>query len=248
MGGVTESIGSEFDTNQGEEQKSSFLGTSFGRVCSRPTMNIYSVYRLLQPRFRARRMRHLTETFRLNEETTILDVGGVFDGWDGFPVSPRITILNIDDVASGWKMPPNLTYVISNGRHLEHAKSFDLVYSNSVIEPVGTFEEQERFASEVRRVGRQVYAQTPNKHFFIAPHFIAPGVHLLPRKWQPFLVRWQSARGWLRRDDNKGTENLIRELRLFSLRQLNALFPDCEIISERLLILYKSFTAVRVAP
>lgn len=205
-------------------------------------MNIYSVYRLLQPRFRARRMRHLTEN------TTIWDVGGVFYGWDGFPVSPRITILNVDDVASGWEMQNYFTYVIGDGRQLNYADgSFDLVYSNSVIEHVWSYEDQQRFATEIRRVGRQVYVQTPNKYFPIEPHFIAIGVHLLPRQWQPFLIRRLSLRGWLRKNDNIGIENLIRELRLLSFREMEALLPDCGIVREPLLGFNKSFTAVRVA-
>ncbi|WP_255695553.1 methyltransferase domain-containing protein [Rhodohalobacter sp. 614A] len=46
--------------------------------------------------------------------------------------------------------------------HMFEDKSFDVVFSNSVIEHVGSFENQRRFADEVRRVGKAYWVQTPD--------------------------------------------------------------------------------------
>lgn len=40
---------------------------------------------------------------------------------------------------------------------------FDLVYSNSVIEHLGTWEKQQAFAAEARRVGRGYWIPTPGQ-------------------------------------------------------------------------------------
>ncbi len=40
-------------------------------------------------------------------------------------------------------------------------KSYDIVFSNSVIEHVGNLEKQKQFADEVQRVGKSYFIQTP---------------------------------------------------------------------------------------
>lgn len=51
-------------------------------------------------------------------------------------------------------------------------KEFDLVFSNSVIEHVGGFQDQMKAANEIRRVGKNYFIQTPNKYFlFRRPTF-----------------------------------------------------------------------------
>ena len=58
--------------------------------------------------------------------------------------------------------------------------SFDIAFSNSVIEHLSTFENQARMAAEVRRVARAYWVQTPNFWFPIEPHFLVPAWHWLP--------------------------------------------------------------------
>jgi len=49
---------------------------------------------------------------------------------------------------------------------------FDICFSNSVIELVGSFEDQRKFANEIRRVGRKLWVQTPARSFFFEPHYL----------------------------------------------------------------------------
>ena len=66
-------------------------------------------------------------------------------------------------------------YVIGDACNLDmlSSKSFDIIYSNSVIEHVGR-ERQKEFANEIMRVGKKYWVQTPYKHFPVEPHFVFP--------------------------------------------------------------------------
>ena len=192
-------------------------------------------------------MRRFRDAFEPVEATTVLDVGGNYYDWEPLGVACRFTILNIDAIPSGWEMPPNFRYVVGDGCALAEADgAYDIAYSNSVIEHLTTWEAQERFARELRRVGRGVYVQTPNRWFPIEPHFLALFLHWLPRSTHRFLFRWLSVRGWLRRGDNVNLDTLVGELRLLSYGEMKRLFPDGEIRREKWLGLTQSFTAVRL--
>jgi hypothetical protein len=53
-------------------------------------------------------------------------------------------------------------------------QEYDIAFSNSVIEHVGDWERQAAFASEIRRVGKNLWIQTPAKECPIEPHYLAP--------------------------------------------------------------------------
>ena len=209
--------------------------------------SIYSIYARWQPKFRAARMQRFRDTFLPSEATTVLDVGGNYYDWEPLGVACRFTILNIDSIPADWDMPPNFSYVVGDGCALGFPDlSFDIAYSNSVIEHLTTWNAQVRFAAESRRAGRGVYVQTPNRWFPIEPHFLALFLHWLPRSMHRILFRWFSVRGWLRRGDNVNLDTLVGELRLLSYREMRVLFPDCEIRREKFIGLTKSFIAVRL--
>lgn len=70
--------------------------------------------------------------------------------------------------------------------------AFDVVWANAVLEHVGGHGDQLRFLREVRRVGRQAFVTTPNRHFPIEVHTRIPLLHLLPR---PVFERFLRATG-----------------------------------------------------
>jgi len=185
--------------------------------------------------------------FQPGATTRILDVGGHVYDWDGIvPIESPVTFLNVTYPPVCRPVAPRFTCHVGDGRRMPFADgSFDIVYSNSVIEHLGNCVEQDRFAREIRRVGRQVFVQTLNRWFFIEPHFVAPFVHFLPRRAARLLMRFCSVRGLLRRGDNVEIRTLFDELRLLTYREMRKLFPDCEIHRERWLGMTKSFIAIR---
>jgi hypothetical protein len=123
---------------------------------------------------------------------------------------------------------------------------FDLAFSNSTIEHVGTRDDQTRFAVELRRVGRAVYCQTPNRWFPFEVHYCCLFVHWFPRLLRNyFVVRYLTGWGWLVRPDRQRVATYADMVTLLSYRDLQALFPDCQIERERVLGLTKSLMAVR---
>ena len=136
--------------------------------------------------------------------------------------------------------------MIGDGRSLPYADGeFEIAYSSSVIEHLNQWEDQERFARELRRVGRSIYVQTPNRWFPIEPHFGGLFAHWLPAPLRRVLMPWLSVRGWLHSADGIDNRELLEEVRLLSFREMQALFADCEIVRERFLGLTKSFIAIR---
>ena len=210
-------------------------------------MSVHSVYARLSPIFRRRRMRRFLEVIAPRAGERLLDVGGTAGFWADAGLAARLTLLNRDTVAAG----PNaaeIEFVAGDGCALPFADgAFEVVFSNSVIEHVGTWGQQQAFAAEARRVGRRLWVQTPAREFFIEPHLIAPFIHWLPRTWQRRLMRNFTVRGWIERPDAEAVDAFLAEVRLLTLAEMHALFPDCTILRERFLGLTKSYIAVRTA-
>jgi hypothetical protein len=125
--------------------------------------------------------------------------------------------------------------------------SFDVVFSNSVIEHVGDAASQARFAAEVRRVGRAYWVQTPNRRYFLETHLLTPFVHWLPPAWQARLLRHGSVWEWIVRPAPDRREYYLRHyltrVRLLTARDLGRLFPGARILRERALGWTKSLVA-----
>ncbi|MBZ5721545.1 MAG: class I SAM-dependent methyltransferase [Acidobacteriia bacterium] len=193
--------------------------------------------------FRSRRHQWLTEEFE--DCRTVIDVGGRASMWSTVKLLPRVTIVNVEgaEVTGGRRFE----YIHCDARSLEFGdRAFDLAFSNSVIEHVGTLEDQKQFAEEMMRVGRRIYCQTPNRWFPVEFHFLGAFVHWLPRKcFSYFVHRYLTLRGLLSKPTREQSWELRKSIRLLTRRELAALFPGCTIRTERVLGIPKSFTAWR---
>ena len=209
--------------------------------------SIMTIYGWIQTPFRSRRLKFYREVIQPTPETTILDLGGSPWFWAGLAISGKITVVNPDELSAQVKAAyPAFKCVRGDGCNLSYADgSFDVGFSNSVIEHVGTYEQQKAFAAEIRRVGKTLWVQTPAREFPIEPHFLAPFIHYLPRWLQRRMVRYFTIFGLMTRPSPTQIENLLNEIRLLKYYEMRELFPDCEIYREKFLGLTKSYVAIR---
>jgi hypothetical protein len=206
-----------------------------------------SLLSALRQRFRRRRMQRLLSVSPLRADWRVLDVGGTLDIWAHCPVCPRLVLLNTPR-AGGEPEPPGTDVVFGDGRCLPFAdRSFDLAFSNSVIEHVGDEASQIAFASEIRRVGKRYWVQTPDRWFPIEQHLWTPFIHFLPQSLQRAIVPRFSVWQLLVRVRNDQRryylDHYLGTVRLLSMRDLRRLFPEATIIRERIFGLSKSLVA-----
>lgn len=183
----------------------------------------------------------------LPKPLTILDVGGraafwAAHGWAGRS-DVRIITGNIEPQRRDYA---NIEPVTLDATDLSNYpdSGIDIVFSNSVIEHLSSWDNQVKMASEVRRVARAYWVQTPNYWFPMEPHFRVPGWQWLPAELRIALLR-RRAFGLRGRCAAYGrAATIVREIRLLSARELRTLFPNAILIGERYLSLVKSWVVV----
>jgi hypothetical protein len=101
----------------------------------------------------------------------ILDVGGTLLFWErmGFTQASGIQVVMLN-VTKNATEHDHFISVVGDARDMSAFadNEFDVVFSNSVIEHVGTYADQRRMAEEVKRVGKRYFLQTPNRYFPIS--------------------------------------------------------------------------------
>jgi SAM-dependent methyltransferase len=208
-------------------------------------MNVYTPF---QKFFRPRRLRAFYRLLNINENTRVLDIGGGAFFWDlalseGLPL-PQITVLNIRPAGDDARR--FLRWIVADActsQLPDH--SFDVVFSNSLIEHLRDFRTQRLFANEVGRLAPKYFVQTPDKLCPIEPHFVTPFIHWFPRDFQRQLIRNFTVWGLIMRPSESYCDRLSEEIALLSKRQMKQLFPDATVLSERFAGVPKSLIAVK---
>jgi hypothetical protein len=204
--------------------------------------------RSLMNRMRSRRMAVFENLIAdLPRPLRIIDIGGTVQFWERRGWEARddvvITVVNLEAEPSPHG---NISSLSGDARDLREFadQSFDIAFSNSVIEHVGDFEQKRRMAAEVCRLAPNYWVQTPNYWFPIEPHFLFPGWQWLPEGLRVQLLR-RRAFGWNGRcpDASKARE-VVRHAQLASRRDLRRLFPAAALLPERFGGLVKSWIAV----
>jgi hypothetical protein len=174
---------------------------------------------------------------------SLLDVGGTPSYWKhmGFTdAGVAITILNISP-----QPDPTSRQIQGDARTMTQFSDneFDVVYSNSVIEHVGTRKDQQAAADEIRRVGKRYFVQTPNYWFPVEPHFLVPGFQLLPIRWRALLLERFNLGHIRRQPDFRAAEDTVRSIELLTATQLQSMFPGAVLYRERFFGMTKSLMA-----
>lgn len=199
-------------------------------------------------KLRAKRFRQFEAlAARLPRPLRILDVGGTNAFWEnrGWHRRSDVEVLTLN-VTAEEQRHANIRPLSGDARNLAQFgdRSLDVVFSNSVIEHLFTFEDQRRMASEIQRVGKAFWVQTPNYWFPMEPHF-----HFIGWQWLPLAVRVSILRrracGWRGPcPDPLMARRLVEEIRLLTRKEFQELFPGANIVAERFYGFVKSWIAV----
>ena len=199
----------------------------------------------LSGRARARRWVLFASLFPDISEMRVLDLGGDTRNWVSSPVRPReVVLVNVFFQPSevDW-----MSTAVGDACDLPHdlrGKTFDLVYSNSVIEHVGGAWRRGAFAQTVADMAPRHWVQTPYRYFPLEPHWLFPGFQLLPLAARAAVTRrWKL--GHRHAADRKTAVESSLSVELLSRTEMRHLFPDSRLHTERMAGLPKSMIAVR---
>ena len=177
-------------------------------------------------------------------KVNILDLGGTEEFWKDKSLlqdkNITITLLNLHAEPV---VHPSLKSMAGDATNLSpfEDQSFDLVFSNSVIEHLYTFKNQQNMASEIRRVGKKYFVQTPNKYFFIEPHYALPLFQFLRPSFIYFILT-KTKLSRMHKWDPQYAKSYLEEIRLLSRKEMKQLFPEGQVYCEKFLGMNKSFT------
>ena len=214
-----------------------------------------SVFARLSEASRRRKLTLFYQVMKPTTETTLLDVGAEInpDGTedvkqliDTYPWTGQITAVNLspDHIQRIQHAYPTLTAHVANACRLPYKdNSFDVVYSNAVIEHVGTsFEQQQTMAAEIMRVGKKWFVATPNRWYPFEFHMRLPLVTWIPG--DVYLTCGQLVHyDHVRRHYQWGNPRR-EDLRLLSARELRHCFPCSKIIKQRITFMAETIIAV----
>ncbi len=203
----------------------------------------------LSHRFRNKRFQFFLSILKdLPKPLSILDIGGTVAFWKAMQFNEpgiSITLLNLE-------APPRVDYpfkaIQGDATDLSDIQNqqFDLVFSNSVIEHLYSWENQQKMAAEVLRVSKWHFIQTPNYWFPIEPHWVFPCFQYLPKKLQIWLTQHFSLGHIPQQKDLDKAKEQVAEIKLLTKQEMRSLFPHSSIYNEQFLGLNKSFVAYSI--
>jgi hypothetical protein len=203
----------------------------------------------LGARARMRRWTMLRDAFPGIEQMHVLDLGGTVDTWRRSPVRPaRVTVLNLyepgeSDDDSILPLSGDACRAADVLKNANADTSFDMVYSNSLIEHVGGHARRGELARQIRQLAPRHWVQTPYRYFPVEPHWLFPGMQFMP-----VAARVQIAMHWPLVHTRPANIDEAREAvlwtELLTITEMRDYFPASTILHERVLGFSKSLIAV----
>jgi hypothetical protein len=181
---------------------------------------------------------------------TILDIGGDIQYWKNIGWQHdacRIHLLNLYETKINESDSQQFISIIGNALSLPYHKGdIDLVFSNSVIEHVGSYANQQKFAHEVRRVADKYIIQTPSLWFPLEPHSLLPLFQFLPHSIRALLIMTFNINYFPKAKTYQEAIKVSHSTLMFTKTRFKNLFPEAEIQVERFLGIPKSYTAIKL--
>jgi ubiquinone/menaquinone biosynthesis C-methylase UbiE len=197
-------------------------------------------------KFRQKRLKSFKEIVKKMEKPiTILDIGGSEIFWKNLNFhndnNIHIKVLNITDTKTNYS---NIEFICGDALDLNMYKDniFDIVFSNSMIEHLYSKEKQMKVTKDIIRIGRYHYIQTPNKFFFMEPHYLLPYFQFFPRKIK-YIILTRTKLSRFKYWEKSMAKQYLEEIRLISEHEMKIFFPDSILLKENFFGLTKSFTA-----
>jgi methyltransferase family protein len=207
-----------------------------------------ALLKTLSRKSRTKKFELLNAVFRPHPEDRVLDIGASGELFlrytleDVYPYPERIVAGGYEwrEVYSARQLYPQPRYGVFDGCALPFPdRSFDLVFSNAVVEHILGEQRQAQFAREVMRVGKSWFVTTPNYWYPFESHYHLPFIQFLPRTLQRQYNRLLGSH------IPKGT---VQELGLLSARQLRALFPLGQLAKVRVTFWPETLVAYYIDP
>ena len=197
------------------------------------------------------RQRKLRQFLACYEGGAVLDVGVSSIEWSdsinfftryfaGSDFSREYVGLGIQDLASRYS---RLNFVQYSGGNFPFGDQvFEWVFSNAVIEHVGSRDEQLHFLQEMLRVGRNVFFTTPKRYFPVELHTNVPLLHIFLSK--VYFDKYLSRIG--KSFATGGYMNLLSKREVLSLTEkaINNSRVHCKLIRNRILGFTCTFSVI----
>jgi hypothetical protein len=188
---------------------------------------------------RRRRMQHFLSLMQIRGGERIIDLGGQSGFWADVDIPLDITIVNLPGTLGPMpeRTPHRLTMVEGDACGLDYPdNAFDIAFSNSVIEHVGGPDRQTAMAQEARRLAPRYWVQTPSIWFPMEAHTNMPFWWFYPAQLKRrFILRWRrTLPAWC---------EMVEGTTVISHREMQDMFPEARIWTERLAGIPKSYVA-----
>lgn len=179
----------------------------------------------------------------------VLDLGGTVEAWRRAPVRPaHVTVLNLfepGETDEDWLLA--ITGDACRAREALASAgatvSYDVVFSNSLLEHVGGHAQRTALAREIHALAPRHWVQTPYRYFPIEPHWLFPGLQYLPVAARARLAaRWPLAHS--RPESPADAMSEVQWTELVGVAEMRSYFPSSHIHHERVAGLTKSLVAV----
>ena len=180
----------------------------------------------------------------------ILDLGGNLSYWENMNwknTATHISLLNLTPSA-----------IPDDSKHLFEAiqadalkcpfsdYAFDLVFSNSAIEHMGSLENQKIFAQEVKRLSHNYIIQTPSLWFLLEPHCRIPFFQFIPHQVRAVLLMIFKIHYFPKAKNYREGIEASKTTIMMGKTRFKSFFPEAKISTEFLWGMSKSYTAIKL--